>query len=616
MQVEVERKIIDVPGALRIGGPAKAREELPSDENDDVVGWGSCGAPWAQANAPSVGRAIGLALYDMGVREAFGILGGGIAPFSAGLSHTPIRFYHFRHEAGAGFAALEAHCATGRPTVVVATTGPGIMNVLNAIMAAKVDGGKVLLVSGFTSTDKLGRGAIQETSSATMPVDVTRPGSLFHEVAVPETEAELANAMARIARGFERSGSFIAHLGLPMNLQTQLVSKRIQIRKGRWTVEAPRPSTEAIDACLEALSDPSAILWVGHGASGASATLSEFAIKAQLPVVCSPRAKGVFPEDHPLFVGVSGAGGTPLVRMHFEHNRPRKAVVVGTQLSEVTTFLAPSLVPEEGWIHVDTNPEVFGAAYPDVPGVGIVADAIHFFEALCARAEQTGWYTSRPSSAEFFTRTSQPLRPRARGSVRPAYLMQLVQRHVVEDSEALIMSESGSSFTWCNSRLRFNSPGRYRTSAAWGSMGHFTTGCVGASLAGQQQVVAVVGDGAMLMNNEVSTAVQYGAKVVWIVLNDSQLGLNQHGMVSLGMRPVETQLPRTDFEALARAQGAAGARVRSEDELEAALEAALAHEGPFVLDVFIDPSIPSPVLAERNDSLFRRKAKLGLVEDA
>jgi acetolactate synthase-1/2/3 large subunit len=191
--------------------------------------------------------------------------------------------------------------------------------------------------------------------------------------------------------------------------------------------------------------------------------------------------------------------------------------------------------------------------------------------------------------------------------------MQLLQRHVVEHSDALIMSESGSSFTWCNSRLRFNSPGRYRTSAAWGSMGHFTTGCVGAALAAKRRVVAVVGDGAMLMNNEVSSAVQYGADVLWIVLNDSQLGLNQHGMVSLGMRPVETQLPRTDFEALARAQGAVGTRVRSEPELETALQAALEHRGPFVLDVFIDPSIPSPVLAERNDSLFKRSAKLSVV---
>ena len=191
----------------------------------------------------------------------------------------------------------------------------------------------------------------------------------------------------------------------------------------------------------------------------------------------------------------------------------------------------------------------------------------------------------------------------ADGDVRPSYLMQVLQERVVDRTDAIVMSEAGNSFTWVNHALRFAEPGRYRTSAAWGSMGHFTTGPVGAAVASGRRAVAVVGDGAMLMNNEINTAVAYRADVIWVVLNDAQLGLNQHGMGALGMTPVETQLPRTDFVAFARSQGASGLAVDREADLADAIDRALAIPGPVVIDVRIDPRVPSPILVQRIKSL-------------
>ncbi len=98
----------------------------------------------------------------------------------------------------------------------------------------------------------------------------------------------------------------------------------------------------------------------------------------------------------------------------------------------------------------------------------------------------------------------------------------------------------------------------------------------------------------MLMNNEVSTAVQYRARAVWIVMNDAQYGMVEQGMRAQGYQPLETAIPRVDFVAMARACGANGARVRHEHELDAALEAAMVAEGPFVVDVRIDPSETAP----------------------
>ena len=574
------------------------------DRATEVVGWGSGGAAWAQPAAPGVSRALALALHAAGVREAFGVLGGGIAPFAAGLVSTPIRFHHFRHEAGAGFAAIEAHFATGRPGLAVVTTGPGLFNVLNPAMAARVDGARLLVVSGFTAPALVGRGAVQETCLRTMPSELSRPGSIFHEVVLPEGEEELAHGLGRILRGLAGPGGFVAHLGLSLPLQTRMLADpRRTSPVGAWSIDPPAPDEPTIDACLAALTDPSAAIWAGHGARGASDLLRRFAERAGIPVLTSPRGKGVFPESHPLFVGVSGAGGSPAVRAWFARCRPRHLLVVGTRLGEVTSFLSPDHTPGDGWTHVDLDPTAFGAAFGQVPGRGVVADARRFFAALLARAEATGWFERRVVAPSLERAPPEPMTPRGDGPVRQPYLMQQLQAQVVKATDAIVMSEAGTSFTWCNAALRFDAPGRYRTSAAWGSMGHFTTGCVGAALAGERRVVAVVGDGAMLMNNEINTAVQYGARVLWVILNDAQLGLNEQGMTALGMRPVATQMPRTDFVAFARSQGADGIAVEREDELAAALASGLAHDGPFVLDVRVDRAIVSPVIADRVRSL-------------
>jgi acetolactate synthase-1/2/3 large subunit len=570
---------------------------------NEVVGWGTAGAAWARPDAEGVSRAIATTLYEVGVREAFGLLGGGIAPFAAGLSNTPIRFFHFRHEAGAGFAALESWFETGRPGVVVVTTGPGLMNVLNAVMAARVDGAKYLLISGFTSPQQVGRGAVQETSLASMPADVVRPGSLFHDVAIPETVEALAAALARFKRGLSAPGGFVAHLGLPLSLQTQLLQVPLP-RGASWEVALPAPHTTTIDRCLAFLEDPSAVLWLGHGARGAAETLRTFAERARLPVICSPRAKGIFPESHPLFLGVSGAGGSPRVQRYFGERRPKHALVIGTRLGEVTSFLSQGLMPSEGWVQVDLDPTAFGAAFSQPRGLGVVSDANLFAQSLQRRAEDIGWFQRRPLSAPIEAPPAVvPLSPLPESPVRPPYLMERLQSLVIDRTDALLMSEAGASFTWCNSHLRFEAPNRYRTSAAWGSMGHSTSGCIGAALAGKRRVVAVVGDGAMLMNNELNTAVQYAANVTYVVLNDAQLGLNEHGMTALGMRPVETQMPRTDFVAFANAQGMEAIAVHTEPELDAALERANGVTGPFLVDVTIDRSLPSPVVADRIRSL-------------
>ena len=121
---------------------------------------------------------------------------------------------------------------------------------------------------------------------------------------------------------------------------------------------------------------------------------------------------------------------------------------------------------------------------------------------------------------------------------------------------------------------------------------------VGSGIAGlaaaRGKAIALVGDGAMLMMNEVSSAVQYRLPAAWIVLNDARMGIVEKGMAGLGLRPFETDLPPTDFAAIAAAMGATGERVTRPDELGPALDRLLAAPGPYVLDVVIDADQPSP----------------------
>jgi acetolactate synthase-1/2/3 large subunit len=200
------------------------------------------------------------------------------------------------------------------------------------------------------------------------------------------------------------------------------------------------------------------------------------------------------------------------------------------------------------------------------------------------------------------------LSARSETLVRTPFLLQEIQRLVVEGTDAIVMSESGNSFAWANHALRFSEPKRYRTSACFGSMGHFVAGVVGAALGRRGKVVVLAGDGAMLMNNEINTAVAYQAQAIWIVLNDARFGLTEHGMQALKLAPIETRMPRTNFAMFAQSQGANGRVVDQESEVADALGEAIKADGPFVVDVRIDLDDVAPMLATRIASLKKQRS--------
>lgn len=180
--------------------------------------------------------------------------------------------------------------------------------------------------------------------------------------------------------------------------------------------------------------------------------------------------------------------------------------------------------------------------------------------------------------------------------------MAAIQKIIVEGSDAVVMAECGNSFTWSTHLLQFTETNRYRVSTGVGAMGHAVTGVLGAALANNSKAVGIVGDGAMLMNNEISTAVKYKIPAIWIVLNDARYNMCHQGMKILGLKGADATLPPTNFAMIARGMGAEAIVVVRESDIEAALEQAIASSVPFLIDVVIDADRPAPS-GGRNKSL-------------
>ena len=259
----------------------------------------------ATAQAPTtVADGLAASLRSMGVSHALGVCGGAQALLWAAFSKH-LNVLHFRHECGAAFAATEAHFVSGRPVVVFTTTGPGITNVLTGTLAARSEGAKLILVTAYQSAPFRGRGGIQETSSYTMPTSAMfEAGAWFDDAVVLETPDQLPQVLRRIAAGLQRAGGYVAHISIPNAVQGAPLAQvlpHLAVQHATSSFSSrPGVNRAAVTRCIDMLTAEPFAIWAGFGARGAAQALRKLAERTGAPVMCSPRAKGVFPEDHPL----------------------------------------------------------------------------------------------------------------------------------------------------------------------------------------------------------------------------------------------------------------------------------------------------------------------------
>ncbi|MBV6626092.1 MAG: thiamine pyrophosphate-binding protein [Rivularia sp. (in: Bacteria)] len=543
------------------------------------------------AKSVSVAEAIVRILEKQGIKHAFGVSGGAIARLWHSLQQSSIEVIHCRHESGAAFAATEAYFANDCPTVVFTTTGPGITNALTGLMAARWEGAKVILLSGMTSTAQRGRWAVQETGANTMPyADIFTTGTIFDYATTLENSDQLPEIARRLALGLTQPGGFVAHISIPSAIQSSLTENPLS--QTFLSQSLATASEQTVAECAKLLSEAPFAIWVGFGARKAAAAIRQLAEKTGAAVMCSPRGKGIFPENHPQFVGVTGFAGHESVLQYMQEYRPLRTLVLGSRLGEATSFYNPVMVPSRGFIHVDIDPKVPGIAYPEAETVGIQSDIEAFVRAILKYFPE---HPKQLSNIDLPTPKRKAIAPKTEGLIRPQFLMQAIQQHIVENSDAVVMAGAGNSFAWAINHLQFNDSERFRVSTWFGSMGHFTTGVVGAGMVNMRKAVAIVGDGSMLMNNEVSTAVRYNISAVWIVLNDQLYNMCSQGMTLLKLQEVDTKVPQTDFSQLAHSLGAEFMRVEQESDIQAALETAMNSDKPFVIDVSVDSNQIAPI---------------------
>ncbi len=568
-------------------------------------------------------------LRGVGMRHAYGVIGGAVVPFYDALSRAPVSLVNCRHESGAAFAAVEASLAADSPALVFTTTGPGLTNALTGAVTGRWEGAKLLLISGHTPARHRGGYALQESNSHQLAGGLYAPRGLFDYATALEDPAELPRVLRTLIRGFANPRGFVAHIAMPLDVQAARGPVGFVETIPAMEVAA---SAGTIAEATHRLADRFAI-WVGWGARHASKRVRELVARTGAPVICTPRGKGVIPEDDPHFLGVSGAvGGHTDLAQRLAACEVERILVLGTRLGELSSAYDTRLVPPGGFIHVDIDPEVPGAAFPEVETLMIQAEIDGFLGAILERLPRrrgakatsvfellaapdwsgragaslgveapeasgkvgVGGQAERPLMAVAPRRAPALILPRTEPLVRPQYLMQCLQSRVVEGSKSVVLSESGNSFAWTANLLRFSEPKRYRQSGLFCPMGHVSAGVLGTAAATGLRAVAVVGDGAFLMQNEISTAARVQANVTWIVLNDARYGMVDQGLRALGYPEADMHFPTVDFVAMARSVGAEGMCVSNEEGVLDALEWGMTGRGPFVLDIRIDPSELAP----------------------
>ena len=223
----------------------------------------------------------------------------------------------------------------------------------------------------------------------------------------------------RSRRASRRRGGFVAHLALDTAVQRAPAATDRAIRRVPFALSLRNtPPPAQIAACVDALRDGPFAIWVGYGARDAAAEVATLARRMQAPVMCSPRGKGIFPEDDPLFVGVTGLAGHASVMRYLEECKPRRMLVLGSRLGEPTSFWDRRFVAPEGFVHVDVDPDVPGVAFPAAPTLAVVGDVGATLRAVLAELRPSS--ARRRAGAAASADRAGPAAPRRPGAARGA----------------------------------------------------------------------------------------------------------------------------------------------------------------------------------------------------
>jgi acetolactate synthase-1/2/3 large subunit len=540
----------------------------------------------------TVGAALAEGLARAGVKIAFTVPGESVLGLLEGLAARRIRVVAARHEGSAAFMAESVAQLTGRPAVCIGTRAVGASNLAIGLHAARADSAPVIAIVGQVRSDLRGREAFQEMDlvRAFEPivkwaVEIKDPG---------EAWAILERAVAAATRG--RPGPVL--LSVPVDVMDALVATP-PVSDGKPAASRPEhhaePDPTLVRKILHLLTDARRpLILAGAGVLRARSTdaLVRFAETMRVPVVASWRRADVFPNDHPLYLGMTGNGAPASLRARLDE--ADALLVLGSRLGEMTTFGYQIPGPGVRWAQVDVEPR--GA--PNRPEVVLAADVATFL-----RSAQRVLGHAAFEATSLDERTAANVVDRAGyeaatvvdaeawdgPGVHPGRMIATLARILPADS--IITSDAGDFGTWAARGLRFHRPGTFIGSTA-GPMGFALPAAIGAVLARPGRLaVALAGDGGFAMTMaDLETAVRERAKLITLVFDNGRYGTIWRDQNRRGTGGgLGTRLGAVDFAAVADACGALGLTVRSDDEFEPALRQAMEAGRPALLHLTLDP---------------------------
>ncbi|CPR16683.1 thiamine pyrophosphate-binding protein [Brenneria goodwinii] len=543
-------------------------------------------------------------LKKVGVEAAFGVSGGFIVPLWEALSESPLKVIHCRHESGAAFSASEYSLYNNVPTIVFSTSGPGITNALTGLRAAKLDGARVVFISATTIEEHNGKWGLQQTTRQDIN-DLAGDGvsGFFDSIVFIDRQEKLMEAITAI-NNMTTSYGHVLGIFIPTNIQKEVLKENNRVNIERITpasasCEDNNNAKNQQQKIAEALAAGDAILWNGFGCLHAAEILTRLAVETNTPVMSTPRGKGIFPENHALYLGTTGLGSDgKKIRNTLSNPSLKTIIILGSKLGELSSSYIQNQMTNIDVYYIGLENEDIKRNLP-ASAVIINAEISHFLHGVYDKVKKIAVCHNPQRLRREQEPEQQDLIPVKDGVVHPQQVMAIIQKVAIEEHDCLIAADAGNTFVWTNRYLHFQKPNRYRVCTALGAMAHYACGIVGLSASGKI-TLGIIGDGSMLMNNEVSTAVRYQLPAIWLIMNDGVYNMCRQGLRLLGHPPLDCVIPQVDFSLFAKALGADGVRVTQADELETSLRAAILKGVPAVIDVLIDKDAQPPLLDRIN----------------
>jgi acetolactate synthase I/II/III large subunit len=542
-----------------------------------------------------------------GVEYIFGISGAALNPFLAAFNRNPrIKAILTKHEGGAAFMADGYARVKGSLGACFATSGPGATNLATGVATAYTDNIPIVVLTGQVSTTDYGKGTFQDsTSEGVDSVAIFHPITKYSAMILSRFKAddEMREAIRIALTG--RQGP--VHLSMPKDV----LAGEVNFQEGPpSTYRFPHEFFDrrlVIDAAQKLVAAQSPAILVGYGAvaSGAAESIRDLAEMLGIPVATTPKAKGTFPEDHPLALGVLGLCGSPLAESYIKSGKNDLLLVVGASLNQMTTLSwDPRISPAGCLIHINIDPSEIGKNYPvQIPLVGdakTVIDEISFRVLRFLGEDDKRQKERMVNLAALRQRTGTCIEPEKAESnsvpLKPQRLIRELEQALPDN--AILFSDTGNHTDWAIHYMRIKRPGSFIAPFGMLPMGYATAAAVGGKLAaGDRPVVALVGDGCFLMNGmELATAVHYDIPVVWVIMNNAKLGMAYDLQKMVGIdSPVAGDFRPVNFGRLAEALDAVGYRVTEPNQLREYLPKAIEAGRPVVIDCVIDRNEVPPL---------------------